>query len=52
MTTCVKECPKEGDQAIQCQPNSVVKSCLPVNNADDTKAVQIYDTTPGMFLSN
>lgn len=50
VTTCVKKCPVEKDEIIECKPNSVVKSCTPFNSADNTKAIQIYDTTPGTFL--
>ena len=44
---CLKECPTEDSIVLDCMVNSVVESCESKNSADNTKAVQIYDTMPG-----
>ena len=51
VTVCVSACPKEGDTILKCQTNSVVKSCSAVNYSDNTKTVQIYDTTLSILSS-
>ncbi len=44
VTTCVKSCPKEGDTELDCQVNSMVQTCQATNNANNLKAVEIYDS--------
>jgi hypothetical protein len=45
VTVCVSACPVGSDTALKCQPNSVVTGCNAANSTDDTKKVEIYDTT-------
>jgi len=46
VTVCVSKCPIQTDTVLACQPNSLVKTCLPVKSTgDNTKAVEIYDTS-------
>ena len=45
VTVCVKSCPKAGDSYLVCQPNSLVKTCTPKQNTDNTKSVEIYDSS-------
>ncbi len=51
VTVCVSACPVDGDKVLKCQPNSVVKSCSPVDNSDNTKTIQIYDTALSIKFS-
>ena len=45
VTVCVSACPTESDSSLKCQTNSVVTSCNPNNSSDDTKKVEIYDSS-------
>lgn len=45
VTVCVSKCPKDGDTTLACQPNSVVTSCAAKADSDNTKAVEIYDSS-------
>ena len=44
VTTCVSQCPTSNTATVNCQPNSVVKSCAPNNSVNNTKAFHVYST--------
>ena len=48
MTVCVQKCPKHGDTVLVCQPNSVVTTCTTKKDKNNTKSVDVYDSSVGM----